>query len=276
MHRSLIAAFGLAAFATYAAAQTTPPPSTAKPAPPAAPPATAKPAAPRPAAPRPAAPAANTSLGFLVTDTTGAPLGDVQVTTQAPVAREGVTGPDGSLRFTGLRAGTYRIRFSHSGSISLERDVTLRAGESLSIDVALSAAPPAPKAPEPVKASEPESTKKELPPPGEWRVTAIPLFLEKNFIGRDPRKDTQLGCTPTATATLHQLREAWLSHTHDDADEWLYVVAGEGTVRIGNSDQRVSAGTFSLVPHTVPHAILPSGRNPLIAISILSGPACTK
>src|SRR5262245_12840768 len=207
MHRLLIVVLGLAAFSSHASAQTAPPaapPSTAKPAPPAAPPATAKPAAPRPAA-RPAAPAAATSLGFLVTDTSGAPLGDVQVSTQAPLAREGVTGPDGSLRFTGLRAGTYRLRFSHSGSITLEREVTLRAGESLSIDVTLSVAPPAPKAPEPVKPSEPATTKRELPPPGEWRVTAIPLFLEKNFIGRDGRKDTQLGCTPTATATLHQL-----------------------------------------------------------------------
>jgi mannose-6-phosphate isomerase-like protein (cupin superfamily) len=173
-----------------------------------------------------------------------------------------------------MRAGTYRVRFTRNGSITLERDVTVRAGESLAVDASLSPAPLAAKAPEPAKPAAPEPATRALPPPGEPKVTAIPIFLEKNFIGRDPRKESDLGCTPTGTATLLQLREAWLSHTHDDADEWLYVVAGEGTLRIGTSDQRVAAGTFSLVPHTVSHAVLPSGRNPLIVISVLSGPAC--
>jgi mannose-6-phosphate isomerase-like protein (cupin superfamily) len=242
--------------------------------PPAAPP---RPAAPQPAAPRPAVrpAAAATTLSFQVTDALGAPLSDVQVTTQAPIARDGVTGPDGSLRFTNMRAGTYRVRFVRNGSITLERDVTVRAGESLAVDVSLNAAPPAAKAPEPAKPAVPEPATKALPPPGEPKVTAVPLFLEKNFIGRDARKDSVLGCTPTGTGKLHQLREAWINHTHDDADEWIYVVAGEGTLRLGTAEQRITAGTFSLVPHTVSHAILPSGRNPLIMISVLSGPPCT-
>ena len=84
-------------------------------------------------------------------------------------------------------------------------------------------------------------------------MTPVPLFLEKNFIGgREGRKDSLLGCTATGTATLHQLREAWLAHTHDTAEEWIYVVAGEGTLRIGTADQKLQAGTFSLVPHTIP------------------------
>ena len=131
--------------------------------------------------------------------------------------------------------------------------------------------------PEPVKPEpEPEPVAKALPPPGDPKVTAVPLFLEKNFIGgREGRKDSPLGCTPTGTATLHQIREVWLNHAHEDADEWLYVVAGEGALRIGNNpDQRIQAGTFSLVPHSTTHALLPQGRNPLIVISVLSGPAC--
>ena len=103
----------------------------------------------------------------------------------------------------------------------------------------------------------------------------MPLFLEKNFIGgREGRKDSPLGCSSTGTATLHQLREAWLNHVHEGADEWIYVVAGEGTLRIGTAEQRVQAGTFSLVPHSSTHAIVPQGRNPLIVISVLSGPRC--
>ena len=111
--------------------------------------------------------------------------------------------------------------------------------------------------------------------PATPKFTPVPLFLEKNFIGgREGRKDSVLGCTPTGTATLHQLRDSWLAHTHNEAAEWIYVVAGEGALRIGETSQRLQAGTFSLVPHTVSHALIPQGRNPLIIISVLSGPAC--
>ncbi len=211
------------------------------------------------------------ALTIEVSDALGAPLGNTTVTANGPVSREGVTAPDGTIQLINLRLGNYRLRFERAGSITLERDITLKAGESATMDVALSAAPPPPKAPEPVQ----PAVSKKLGPPGDPRVTAVPAFLEKNFIGgREARKDSPLGCTETGTATLHQLRDSWLSHTHDDADEWIYVVAGEGALRIGTSEQRLQAGTFSLVPHTTAHALVPQGRNPLIVISILSGPAC--
>ena len=233
--------------------------------------------APAPAAPRPAVRATPrpATLTIQVTDALGAPLADTQVTMTGPVAREGVTAADGSLRLVNMRAGNYRLRFTREGSITVERDLTMRAGESLTVDMSLAAAPAPPKAPEPVKPVVPEPAVKTLPPPGDPKITPVPSFLDKNFIGlREGRKDSPLGCTATGTATLHQLREAWLNHTHEDADEWIYVVAGEGTLRIGTADQRIQAGTFSLVPHTTAHTLLPQGRNPLIVISVLSGPRC--
>jgi mannose-6-phosphate isomerase-like protein (cupin superfamily) len=205
-----------------------------------------------------------------VSDTVGGPLASTIVTANGPVSREGETGPDGRLQLINLRQGDYRLRFEREGSVTLERIVTLKAGESATLDVALSAAPPPPKAPEP-----PPTPTKTLGPPGEPRVTPIPLFLEKNFIGgREPRKDSPLGCTSTGSATLHQLRDTWQSHAHDEADEWIYVVAGEGVLRLGATEQRMQAGTFSLVPHSTSHALIPQGRNPLIVISVVSGPPC--
>jgi mannose-6-phosphate isomerase-like protein (cupin superfamily) len=173
-----------------------------------------------------------------------------------------------------MRPGTYRLRFEREGSITLEREVTIRGGESAIVEAALSAAPPPPKAPEPAA---PPPTSPVLGPPGDPKVVPVPLFLERNFIGgREARKDSPLGCTGTGTATLHQLRDGWLTHTHDNAEEWLYVVAGEGMLRIGTSEQKLQAGTFSLVPHTITHALIPQGRNPLIVISVLSGPPCSQ
>ena len=230
----------------------------------------AKPAAPR-RAPAPA-PTKFATITIQVTDALGAPLSETTVsTTTGVVSREGVTEADGSLRMINMRPGTYRLRFVREGSITLERELTLRSGESLSLDVSLSAAPAPAEAPEPV--APPPTTA--LGAPGEPSVIPVPLFLEKNFIsGREGRKESVLGCTATGTATLHQLREAWPAHTHDLAEEWIYVVAGEGTLRLGTIEQKVQAGTFSLVPHTMSHALIPQGRNPLIVISVLSGPRC--
>jgi len=211
------------------------------------------------------------TVAIQVTDATGAPLADATVTTTSGVvSREGITAADGSLQWINMRPGTYRVRIEREGSVTLERELVLRAGEAATMDIALSPAPPMPKAPEPV-APQPAP----LGPPGDPKVTPVPLFLEKNFIGgREGRKDSPLGCTATGTATLHQLRDTWQAHTHDTAEEWIYVVAGEGTLRIGGADQKLQAGTFSLVPHTVSHTLVPQGRNPLIVISVLSGPPC--
>src|ERR671914_546465 len=74
------------------------------------------------------------AITIQVTDSVGAPLADAAVTASGPVAREGVTTAEGSLRFANMRAGTYRLKFVREGSITLERDVTLRAGESLTVD----------------------------------------------------------------------------------------------------------------------------------------------
>jgi mannose-6-phosphate isomerase-like protein (cupin superfamily) len=212
------------------------------------------------------------TIAINVTDAVGAPLADTTVVTMTGVvSREGVTAADGSLQMINMRPGTYRLRFSREGSITLEREVVLRAGEAAAVDVALSPAPAPEEAPEPV--APPASTT--LGPPGEPKVTPVPSFLERNFIGgREGRKDSVLGCTETGTATLHQLRDSWTAHSHDTAEEWIYVVAGEGTLRIGTADQKLQAGTFSLVPHTISHALVPQGRNPRLIISMLSGTPC--
>ena len=112
----------------------------------------AQPAQQRPARP-PVAAAATPTVTIQVTNSSGLPLANVQVTAQGPVSRDGVTAEDGSIRFANMRAGAYRLRFMREGSITLDRDITVRAGEPLLVDVALSAAPAAPKPVEPAPAA---------------------------------------------------------------------------------------------------------------------------
>jgi len=153
---------------------------------------------PTPAARAPRPPATPT-VTVQVADSSGLPLQNVQVAASGPLSREGTTAEDGAVRFANMRAGNYRLRLVHEGSITLEHDITVRASEPLLVDITLNAAPVV-KAPEAPRAAPPPptNTAKPLGPPAEPKITPIPSFLEKNFIGaREPQKSSMLGCTST-------------------------------------------------------------------------------
>jgi mannose-6-phosphate isomerase-like protein (cupin superfamily) len=73
---------------------------------------------------------------------------------------------------------------------------------------------------------------------------------------------------------LLQLRDPVAQHAHSEFDEILYVVAGDGTVRIGTESISVSPGTLTTIPRGIAHAIERRGRNPLILLSTLAGAPC--
>src|SRR5687768_3714668 len=86
--------------------------------------------APKPPARRAASPTVTTTaLSISVTDGKGAPIADAAVRVSGPVDREGATDSNGALRLEGLRTGAYRLRFSREGFITLERDLTVPAGQ---------------------------------------------------------------------------------------------------------------------------------------------------
>jgi mannose-6-phosphate isomerase-like protein (cupin superfamily) len=241
------------------------------------PPQTAPPATPR-AAPS-SGPRAST-VTVTVTDDAGAPVQGVTVTVTGPVTRTVTTIANGTARLLGMRSGNYRLRFEHQGFITLERDVTMRAGAVPEIDVTLSpgAAPPPPTVEETqAREKAPPESEREQAPPGDPRYVTIVDFLDKNLIGgREPSKRDELGCTASARTTLLQLRESGKEEARTDADEMLYVVAGEGTLRLGNRDLPLSSSTTAIVPRGTVRGLTRKGRNPLIVLSVVSGPPCTK
>ena len=105
-------------------------------------------------------------------------------------------------------------------------------------------------------------------------MVSIPEFLDKNFVGRDPLKESVLACTPAATTRLLQLREPIAEHKHVDLDELLYIVAGQGAVRIGEQVTVVGPGSLSVLPRGVAHGLERRGKNPLIVLSMLAGAPC--
>jgi Carboxypeptidase regulatory-like domain/Cupin domain len=253
---------------TLEAQQTQPAPPT-QPAPQTQP-APTQPAPQRRAQPRP------TSVQVVVRDVSGTPLGGVKVLVSGPASLEATTDDKGTASLGALRDGGYRFRFELEGFVTLERDVTIRNGQPSEVLAALRIIPrplvePPPPPPPVVEAPPP-------PPPvpsGPPVFVSIPQFLEKNFIGREPLKETVFGCLPGSTTRLLQLHEAIAEHTHSELDEILYVVAGEGTVRVRTESSNLAAGSLSVIPRGLPHAIEQRGRNPLIIISTVSGAPCT-
>jgi hypothetical protein len=225
-------------------------------------------AAPRQAAARP-------TITVMVTDRQGRPLPDVAVRATGAMERDGRTDAEGTIVLRNLVSGTYRLRFESPGTITFEREVTVAAGRPVKTIAELNPAPPPPPPPKPEPLPPAPPPPAPVRPSGPPSSVAVPDFVEKNYIGRGaPSKSSPVGCTASSTATLLQLREPLAEHSHADADEMLYVVAGEGVQRIGGIEMNLTAGTFAVVPRGTPHTVTRKGSTPIIVLSILTGPPC--
>jgi mannose-6-phosphate isomerase-like protein (cupin superfamily) len=237
-------------------------------------PATPTPTTPTPAKPAPAKPAAAApTLSIEVTDRTGESLVDVSVAVTGPVDRSGTTTEKGALVFRGMRPGTYRLRFEHEDFLTLERDVVM-AAKPAAIAVALTPLAEPASPPEPSTAPDPPDTPGKPPRDIAPRTLSIPDFLDKNLIGGEPQRTTLLACADGGTSRLLQIRDPLEDQQHAGLDEILYIVAGAGVLSIDDQETKVTPGFFALVPRGVTHSIRRQGRNPLIALSVLTGEPC--
>jgi len=207
------------------------------------------------------------TLAIVVSDPSGAPIGDVHVIVQGPASRDART-ERGRIALENLPTGNYRLRFEKAGFVTLERELTARAGAPTDVKVTLTPEPPKPAPPPPP--IEPVAQPVDALP-----VTIdLPTFIEKNFIGRAAGKTSPLACGAGGPALLIQAREPIAEHMHADADEYLYVIAGEGSLRTGKTVEPMKAGVLIMVPRGVLHAIAATGRNPLELLSIQAGAHC--
>lgn len=254
--------------------QASPPP--AKPQPPST--TTPKPAV---QAPRPRATGSTTTTALLfITDSSGKPIEGVTVNVMGPVDREVESPASGPTRIPGLRAGTYRVRFTREGFITFEKEIVWRARTAApEMSVTLNAAPEAPAAaaaaaaPPPAARPEPATTK--LPPAGTPKTMSLIDFIEKNLIsGREPQKESLVGCSGVGQAMVWQIRDPWTSRQHDGADGMIYVIAGDGSLRLDGRDVAVTNGSFAVVPRGTSYSLSRRGRNPLIVLAVLAGAPC--
>jgi hypothetical protein len=239
------------------------------------PPATGAPApAPRTPARRATQPAGRSGIAITVTDAQGATIEGVQVEVMGPTERSGTTNDSGQVNFPGLQASVYRLRFSGDPVVTFEREVTLRAGQIADLDIMLSRAP-APKqdAPAPAPASPPPSSAS-LGPGGMPQTLFIPDVLEKDFIKREPRRESLLSCSGNTRTTMVQLNDPQPERLYADADAVYYVLGGEGTMRLNGKDTKLMTNSFVSVPRGVSHAFTRRGNRTLVVLAVLNGEPC--
>lgn len=63
---------------------------------------------------------------------------------------------------------------------------------------------------------------------------------------------------------------------HRGADQWLFVVAGQGKAKIGKRRVPLRAGSLLLIEHGDRHQILNTGRAALRTLNLYTPPAYTK
>lgn len=206
-------------------------------------------------------PVTTASVEIAVTDRAGVPVKWAHVSIDGISEREGETSALGRVTLRNVKAGTYMLRVERATFITLEKEFTVRAGRPVTVAAALSPVPPPPP---PVARG----------PVGNPKVLSIPDLAERQLIGRESVKESPISCSGAAEARLIQVREPVTVHSHREADEMLYVVAGEATLKIGEVEQRISPGWFSMVPRGTTHSLIRKGRNPVILLSMLSGQPC--
>ena len=209
------------------------------------------------------------TFAIVVTDSTGAPVGDVRVTLTGVVTRSART-ERGRTVFESLPSGQYSIKFEKPGFITLDKEVTGKGAKPIDIPITLEREPEPP--PKPVEPPPP-------PPPAPANDTKIavldmPAFIEKNYIGRAAGKTTPMGCASGGSSTLIQMNEPLAQHTHDDADEFIYVIAGQGVAKLSGREESLGPAVFLMVPRGMPHMVSAGPKKPLVLMSVLAGAKC--
>jgi mannose-6-phosphate isomerase-like protein (cupin superfamily) len=177
------------------------------------------------------------------------------------------------VNFPGLQAGTYRLRFTGDKVTAFEKEVAVRGGQVADVDVTLTAAP------------EPKVIVKEAPAPaptataaagpkGQPVTYAIGELLEKEFVGKQPRRETLLSCSGNERAAMIQLNEAMPERLYENADAIYYVLGGEGTLMLNGKEMKLGLNGFASVPRGTSHSFAKRGSRLLVLLSVLSGEPC--
>ena len=99
-------------------------------------------------------------------------------------------------------------------------------------------------------------------------------LAERELERKQPRRETLVSCSANTRSTLLQLNQDQPQRLYESAESLLYVIAGEGFLRINDRETRMVAGSFASIPRDTAFVVGRRGRNPVIFLSVLSGEPC--
>jgi hypothetical protein len=111
-------------------------------------------------------------------------------------------------------------------------------------------------------------------PTGQPQSLSVPDLLEKEFVGKQPRRESLLSCSGNTRTTMLQINEPLPERRYADGDIVYYVIGGEGTLKQNGRDSRLGTNTFLSVPRGTSHSFERRGNRPLILLAVLGGEAC--
>jgi hypothetical protein len=111
-------------------------------------------------------------------------------------------------------------------------------------------------------------------PKGQPVTYAIGELLEKEFVGKQPRRETLLSCSGNERAAMIQLNEAMPERLYENADAIYYVLGGEGTLMLNGKEMKLGLNGFASVPRGTSHSFSKRGSRLLVLLSVLSGEPC--
>jgi hypothetical protein len=113
-------------------------------------------------------------------------------------------------------------------------------------------------------------------PKGQTQTIAIEGLLEKEYVGKDPRRESLLSCSGNERATMIQLNGALPQRLYENADVVYYVLGGDGTATIDGRNSAIKTNDFVSVPRGTAHAFDRTGKRALVLLAVLSGEPCER
>ena len=225
------------------------------------------------------APAARSGITLNVADMGGRSLEGVKVAVDGPTTRREETNASGQANFASMQAGIYRLTFSGEHVTTFEREVTLASGKISNLDITLNPAPP-PRVviKEVAAAAPPPAPVTVVGPPGQAQLTSLYDIAESELKSRTPRREMLVACSGNLRTTMILLAEKDQSslpkRVYDNAEVSYYVLGGEATMRVGDTEKNLAAGGYAAVPRGTTVTIARKGNKPLSLLSVLSGEPC--
>jgi mannose-6-phosphate isomerase-like protein (cupin superfamily) len=120
----------------------------------------------------------------------------------------------------------------------------------------------------------PSAPSAEVGPKGQPLTLGVVDVLEKDFVGRQARRESVLSCTGNLRTSMIQLNEPMPPRNYEKADAMYYVLGGEGSISLDGRETRLTTNGFASVPRGVSHSFTRRGNRALVLLAVLSGEPC--